>query len=716
MFSRYSRWDGSQQPFGLDADELMEAMSDDLLDDGDLWRALQRMLRRGAENQQGDRMQGLRDLMEQLRNQRRENLDRYDMSSVLEDLKERLENILKTEREGIEKRIQDGREKVNASKQPQQGQDQPSGQQQQGGQQQGGQQQSREQGGQDQQGGQQQGASPGELDALQKMLERMANQKRQQLDQLPDDMPGQIRGLQEYDFMDPDARQQFQELLEMLQQQMMQSTFQGMQQAIQNTSPEAMQGMKQMLSDLNQMLRQAAEGGNPDFDGFMQQWGELFPGAENLDQLVEQLQRQMAQMQSLMDSMSPSQRRQLQDMMNAAMQDPDLRRELAELSMNLEELSPMGDMRQRYSFRGDEPMSLQEAMKLMDDLQQLDRVERQLQEAEYNADLDGVDADELRRLLGDDAAQTLEQLKQLRKLLEDAGYIEKKGDHFELTPRAIRKIGQKALRDIFAQLKRDRIGRHETDHRGTGGDRTDDTKPYEFGDPFLLDLKGTVMNAVERQGPGSPVRLQPADFEVYRTELNTQSSTVLMIDMSRSMILRGCFRAAKRVAMALSSLMKSQFPRDNLYIIGFSQMAHEIKPEDLPTLACNELAYGTNMQHAFMLARDLLARHKGANRQIIMITDGEPTAHLEHGRAEFQYPPMRRTIDLTLLEVQRCTRERITINTFMLERTPYLQQFVEVMTTINNGRAFYTTPEELGEYILVDFVNRRRRRTRRSAS
>jgi uncharacterized protein with von Willebrand factor type A (vWA) domain len=676
MVIRYSRWDGLQEPFGLDADEIMEAMSDDLLDDGDLWRALQRMFRRGAENQQGDRMRGLQDLIEQLRNRRRENLDQHSMSSVLDDLKERLENVLKTEREGIEKRVQEGKERVQSAEGEEDRQQQA---------------------------------------GFQKVLERMADQKRQQLDQLPPDMPGQIRELTDYDFMDPDARQQFQDLLDMLKQQMMQSTFQGMQQAIQNTSPESMQAMKQMLSDLNQMLREAAEGGNPDFDQFMQQWGQLFPGAENLEQLTEQLQKQMAQMQSLLDSMSPDQRRQLQDMMNAALQDPELRRELAELAMNLEELSPMGDMRQRYSFRGDQPMSLQEAMKMMDDLQSLDQLERDLHEAQDTADLDGVDVEELRRLLGDDAAQTMEQLQQLRKMLEDAGYIEKKGDRYELTPRAIRKIGQKALRDIFAQLKRDRIGRHETDHRGGGGDRTDDTKPYEFGDPFLLDLKGTVMNAVERQGPGSPVRLAPADFEVYRTELSTQSSTVLMLDMSRSMILRGCFRAAKRVAMALNSLIKSQFPRDNLYIIGFSYMARELSPESLPGLTWNEWVYGTNMQHAFMLGRELLGRHKGANRQIIMITDGEPTAHFEGGRVEFSYPPTWRTYQETLKEVQRCTRERITINTFMLEQSHALISFVDQITKINRGRAFFSTPERLGEYILVDFVNQKRR-TRRTAS
>jgi uncharacterized protein with von Willebrand factor type A (vWA) domain len=662
MFIRYSRWDGSQQLPALDADELMEALSDDLMDDGDLWKALQRMFRFGAQNQEGNRMPGLQDLLEQLRNRRQQQLDRYDMSSILKDIQEKLDNVLKSEREGIDRRVQQGKEKIESGEAPEQA-------------------------------------------AFQKALERMADQKRQQLDELPKDMAGAIKELSDYDFMDPDARQQFQELLDMLKQQMMQSTFQGMQQAIQGMTPQDMQGIRQMLNDLNQMLRERAEGGEPDFDRFMEKWGQFFPGAQNLDQLAEQLQQQMAQMQSLLDSMSPDQRRQLQEMMNAAMRDPALQQELAELAMNLESLYPMSDQRQRYPFRGDEPLSLQEAMKLMDDLQQLDKLEKQLRNAEDEVDLENINADELSRLLGEDAANTLEQLKQLRKLLEEAGYVEKRGDKYELTPRAIRKIGQKALRDIFAHLKRDRFGRHETDFRGTGGDRTDDTKQYEFGDPFMLDLGKTVMNAVERRGPGSPILLQPNDFEVYRTELSTQSATVLMLDMSRSMILRGCFRAAKKVAMALNSLIKSQFPRDNLYIIAFSYYAKEITPDTLPQLTWNEWVYGTNMQHGFMLARQLLARNKGGNRQIIMITDGEPTAHFEGGRVEFSYPPTYRTFQETLKEVQRCSRERITINTFMLERSYSLMSFVDQITKINKGRAFFATPERLGEYILVDYVN-----------
>ena len=218
------------------------------------------------------------------------------------------------------------------------------------------------------------------------------------------------------------------------------------------------------------------------------------------------------------------------------------------------------------------------------------------------------------------------------------------------------------------------------------------------------------MNAVERQGPGSPVTLAPADFEVYRTELRTQAATVVMLDMSRSMLNNGYFLPAKKVALALGALIRSQFPRDALYIVGFSLYAREFTPAELPTLSWSEWNVGTNMHAGLLLARQLLARHRGGNRQVLMVTDGEPTAHLENGEADFSYPPTRRTIEETLREVGRCTRDGITINTFMLERTPWLAQFIEQLTRINRGRAFYVAPEKLGEYVVVDFVEQHRRR------
>jgi len=557
------------------------------------------------------------------------------------------------------------------------------------------------------------GAEDGGLDpeTLRRMLETMAAKKQQFLDELPKDLGGAVKALTDYEFMDPEAQRLFQELLQMLQQQVMQSYFQGMQQGLQQVTPEDLRRTNEMLRDMNEMLRERQEGGEPNFQNFMEKYGEFFPpGMENLDDLVQHMQQRMAAMQSLMDSMTPQQRRELQDLMEGLFQNEEMQQELAELAMNLEQLYPMGSMRRQYPFQGDDSLSFMEAMRLMQELQEMDQLEKQLQRARDPQALDQIDTDRIRELLGDEAAQSLEQLKQLTKMLEEAGYIVKKGNRWELTPRGIRKIGQKALKDIFQHLKRDNFGKHESRFRGSGGERMDESKVYEFGDSFLLDLQRTVMNGVMRQGAGSPVKLTPDDFEVYRTELMTQCATVLLLDMSRSMFLRGCITAAKKVAIALNSLIRGQYPRDALYVVPFSYYAREIKPEELPRLTWNEWGYGTNMQHAFMLSRQLLARHKGGTRQIILITDGEPTAYFEGGQIEFSYPPTYRTFQETLREVGRCTRENIVINTFMLERGHYLIDFVEQMTKINRGRAFYATPERLGEYILVDYVDNKRKK------
>ncbi|HET7037002.1 MAG TPA: VWA domain-containing protein, partial [Thermomicrobiaceae bacterium] len=508
----------------------------------------------------------------------------------------------------------------------------------------------------------------------------------------------------------PNARQMFQELLASLQQQMLQQTFQGMQQALQNMTPEDMSNMRDMLRELNEMLEARMRGEEPDFERFMHKYGQYFgPNINSLDELLDHLARQMAAMQSLLDSMTPEMRQQLQDAMDAVMSDPGIQEQLSQLGQNLGRMMPDNPYRQPYDVAGGEELSLGEAMRLMERLREMEEVEDQLKGVRDWRDLENVDNDKIRELLGDEVNQNLEQLRQLTKLLEDAGYIQRTRRGFELTPRGVRKIGQKALKDIFQHLKRDRFGQHELERSGRGGERTDDTKPYEFGDPFLLHLPKTVMNAVYRQGVGSPVQLAPDDFEVFRTELVTQSSTVLMVDMSRSMLYNGCFAAAKKVALALDSLIRSQFPRDNLYIIGFSYVASELKPSMLPHINWDEYNYGTNMQHGFMLSRQLLGRHKGGSKQIIMITDGEPTAHFDGSQVRFSYPPTYQTLQETLKEVVRCTREQITINTFMLERSPYMAGFVSEMAKINKGRAFFSTPDHLGEYILVDYVTNKKR-------
>jgi uncharacterized protein with von Willebrand factor type A (vWA) domain len=496
----------------------------------------------------------------------------------------------------------------------------------------------------------------------------------------------------------------------MLEQQILGNRFEGLKQQLQNLSPQDLQRMREMIRDLNQMLQEKLRGGEPNFQEFMNKHGGFFPpDVQSLDDLIEHLQRSMAQMQSLLDSMSPEMRQQLQQLMDNLLRDDRLKWDMAQLAANLDRLLPGRQFRNRYPFHGDESLTFEEAMDLMKQLQDLDQLERQLKRANGAQGLEEVDPEQVEQLLGPEARQALEQLKQLLQILEEAGYVQKTDRGYELSARGIRRIGQKALQDIFGKLKRDAFGNHPLDLRGTGGERTHDGKPYEFGDAFHLDLERTMMNSLVREGSGVPLHLQPEDFQVYRTELTTSSSTVLMVDMSRSMILRGCFQAAKKVAAALDSLIRGQFPRDNLYFVVFSDYAHELKPEELPSVEWDESVYGTNMHHAFMLARHLLARHKGSNKQIIMITDGEPTAHLEGTRAVFSYPPSYRTIAETLKEVGRCTRDQIVINTFMLERGHYLIDFINQVTKINRGRAFFSTPDRLGEYILVDYVASKRK-------
>ena len=730
---RYSMWDGTQEVADLDPDQILDNLSDDLMNFGDLQHALRNLLQRGMRNPMGDRTQGLRDLLQQLRQQRRQQLDRFDLGSVFDQLREQLDEILDMERNTIDQRLED----AGVPPEGQEGQEGQPGDQADGAQDGEGQQQGAEQGQPSNEGGQQgegQQGQPGEgqqgeqgqqgsqaggsggegsvpTSEFADMLRNIANRKQEFLDELPDDTAGQVRRLQDYEFMDPEAQAKFNELVESLRQAMMNTFFKDLSEQIANMSPEDLERMKNMTRDLNQMLQDKMAGNEPDFDSFMQEYGDLFGDnpPQSLDELIAQMQQQMGQMQSLLGSLPGDMRQQLQDLLSDKVGDPELQQGLNELAQNLEYLFPMRDMRNQYPFRGEEQLDLDAAMELMRHMQSIDEVERQLERTQYGGEIDDIDADQLEELLGPEARETLDELRKFLEILEEAGYIRKKGSGWELTPRGTRKIGQRALVELYAQLKADSFGKHEVHENGFGGERTDDTKLYEFGDPFHLDIKRTIMNSLHREGVGTPINLRPDDFEVARSELVTQTATVIMLDLSWSMALRGSFQAAKKVALALNNLISSQFQRDSLYIIGFSAYARELKAEDLPYVRWDESVLGTNMHHALMIAERLLAKHTQGTRQIIMISDGEPTAHLERGRSYFAYPPSPITIRETLKAVKRCTRKNITINTFMLDRNHYLKEFVNQVARINKGRVFYTTPDKLGEYILVDYVAQKRK-------
>ena len=718
---RYSMWDGTQEVPPLEADEVLDNLTDDLMNFGDLQHALRNLMQRGMRNPMGDRTQGLRDLLQQLRQQRRQQLDKFNLNSIFDDLKKKLDEIVNMETTTLDRRLdevsgekpQDGGQLQGEQQPGQQGQQQPGeqgrqqpgqqGQPSRGQQQQGGEQGGQQQPGQQQSGGQQPSETPSEFAD---MLRNIANKKKDFLGTLPEDVAGQVKQLQNYEFMDPEAQEKFNELLESLKKAMTETFFKDMYEQIANMGPEELERMKNMVSDLNQMLQDKMQGREPDFDGFMDKYGEFFGDnpPKSLDELIAQMQHQMGQMQSLMDSLPGDMRQQLSDLLSEKVGDPGLQQGLSELGQNLEYLFPMRELRNQYPFRGEESIDLESAMGLMDQMQSIDELERQLERTQYGGEIDDIDADKLEDLLGPEARDTLDQLKQFLEVLEDAGYIRKKGNSWELTPRGTRKIGQRALGEIYSSLKKDSFGKHEIRDSGTGGDRTDQTKKYEFGDPFYLDIQKTIMNSMYREGPGVPIHLKPEDFEVARTELLTQTATVIMLDLSWSMALRGSFQAAKKVALALNNLISSQYQRDSLYIIGFSAYARELKADELPYVRWDESVLGTNMHHALMIAQKLLAKHTAGTRQIIMISDGEPTAHLEKGRSYFAYPPSPITIRETLKEVKRCTTKNITINTFMLDRNYYLKEFVNQVARLNKGRVFYTTPDKLGEYILVDYV------------
>ena len=692
---RYTRWDGTQNIELFTAEDLMEHIADDLLDDGTLRSAMRRMMQQGAEFSSGRRMMGLQELMQRLRDARARNLDRYNMGSALDDIKEKLDQVIDTERGGIRRRIgeDDDPQPSGASESPQgQSPTAPHSDQEQS-----------------------PTAAPGSSDPMfREILEGMARKHLEQLDHLPPDVGGRIKELRDYDFMDPEARQQFEELLQMLQQQIMQSYFQGLQQSLQAVTPEAMRQMREMVKDLNKLLekRQRGEAAEDDFEDFMKKWGEFFPkGIENVDQLAQHLQERMAQMESLLKSMTPEMRQQLEDMVDSIFQDSQFQWEMAQLAANLDRLTPRRGA-DDLSFSGDEPVSLQEAMRLMGDMNSLDELERELMQALRSNDASNVDSDEIGRLLGEEARQMTEQMQQITKMLEEAGLIRRNGKDWELTPRATRKIGERALQDIFGKLKSSTFGDHTIDRGGLGIERLEETKPYEFGDPFDVDIERSVMNAVWREGQGVPVHIKTSDFEVYRTEQLTQCSTVIMLDMSYSMMVGGRFQAGRKVALALDSLIRSKFPKDALYVVAFSYFVLTLRPEMLLDSYWVEYGGGTNIQEALRQSRLILNQHKAGTKQIIMITDGQPTTFSSMSSDDSwggwgRHSP--RAAEETLREVVRCTKDGITINLFMMERERHLSDFVALMAKINRGRAFYAAPSKLGEYILLDYVNNKRK-------
>jgi uncharacterized protein with von Willebrand factor type A (vWA) domain len=642
MRFRYSRWDDTQDPFGPDlaAADLLEELSEDVLGGAGIEGAMHRMMREGMPG----RFSGLDSLRDRLRRMRAQEEAALDLAGPLEEVRERLEEILDRERSALSFRAEDD-----------------------------------------------------------------ARMRETFLDSLPPDAPGQIRELTDYRFVDQEAQRMFDALVESVREQVMRAYLRNAADGLRNVTPEDLSRLRDMLADLNDMIERRDRGEPYDFEGFMQRHGDLVPGdPKTLDELLEQMARRMAAMSRLIASLSPEQRAELQALAEQVMQDMDLAFEMSRLAANLQGAFAELPWDEPAMGGGDDPQALSATVDALERLHDYEDLERSMTGDYAGAALEDVDEDAVRRTMGEPAVRDLRRLKEVERLLERAGLVQRNRGRLEITPRGARKLGERALGQVFEELRRDREGTHLARDPGGAAEPTGATRPWLFGDTGQIAVQRSVFNAVRRGGftPDAGARLRAEDLELVEAEQRTETATALLLDLSFSMPLRGHWVHAKKMALALHALIEGRYPHDTLYLVGFSDYARRMEPEDL-TAAGWERTYGTNMQHAFLLAGRLLAQHPRAVRQVIMVTDGEPTAHLVGDAAFFNWPPLPETVQVTLAEAMRLSRSGVRLNVFMLEESEGLVGFMERLARVAGGRIFLMDDHRLGEFVVRDYVRGR---------
>jgi uncharacterized protein with von Willebrand factor type A (vWA) domain len=575
----------------------------------------------------------------------------------------------------------------------------------------------------------QRGRLDGTLQEVRELLEEAVELERQalfpdpsdaarmaemELDALPSDTARAVRELKPYDWRSSEARGKYDQIEDLLRREVLDARFQGMKQALEGAGPEDMQRVKDMLADLNTMLAADARGEHTaeHFADFMDKHGDFFPSnPQSLEELVDELARRSAAAQQLMDSLTPQQRQELGELIDGAM-DVDMQSQLSQLGDALRNARPDLAWGGRERMSGAEGMGMGEATTALQELADLDDLESVLGQDYPGASLDDIDEAAVQRALGRGALDDVRALQRIERELQAQGYLMKDANgRLELSPRAVRRLGATALRKVFTQLDAKGRGGHDVRDAGAAGDSTGSSRAWQFGDEQPLDVVRTVRNAVLRTGAG-PVHLKVDDFEVVETERRTTAAVALLIDLSFSMELRGTWVEAKQTTLALHSLVTTQFPQDAIEVIGFSDYAQVLKPEQLAGLDPQRVQ-GTNLQHALMLAGRFLGKHPQAEPVVMVVTDGEPTAHLTRdGYADFCWPPMPETLELTMAEVERLTRRGATINVFMLDDEPRLLSFVEHLAERNGGRVFAADPDRLGEYVVSDYLRARQGRRR----
>jgi uncharacterized protein with von Willebrand factor type A (vWA) domain len=643
----------------LDAEELLALLADDYLESGDLDEAMERLLNEGFVTGDGRRTEGLRELLERARARRRELERQVDPDGEMQRYRDWLDEIEQIEVRELEELLGD--------------------------------------------------AEASDDERRKEVTRDVVEQKAMQRSLMSDRLAERIADYQEYEFVSSEAREQFEQLVGELRQDVLDTYFNQSKEMLNNPDPEELARTRDMMDALSTMIEQDRRGEelDPSFQEFMDKYGDFFPGAQSLEDVVRAMAQRAAAAEAMFHSLSGEQQGELRALFDQMMQNMELNFALNRLVSNLRQAAPDLDWNRAHRLRGADPSSFAQSTSVAEQLGELRGLEQYLSRANAAQGLPEVDVESVRRNLGADAAAHVERLQKALKALKDRGFIDREGGRLTLSAKGIRQIGQQALKDLFAQLRNSpALGAHRESSVARGGDREETSKPWEPGEPFALHIPQTLRNAVFRQGPGTPVKLHPDDFAVQEYEATRRSSTVFAIDLSLSMAMRSNLVPAKKMVLALTALIRSKFPRDFCAVVGFGETAQELRVEDIPALSI-DYAYGTNLQHALALSRHLMRNERG-ERQIVVVTDGEPTAHLmDSGEPFFSWPPVRETLERTMAEVLRCTKAAITINIFALDIERSQFPFVEQIARINGGRVFYTSIDELGTYALDDFVRHR---------
>lgn len=643
-----------------DVDDVLELIAEDFMESGDLDDAMDRLLRDGFTSRDGEKIEGLRELLERTRRRRRELEQSANPSGELDRYHEWLEDIEDLETTALENLLSEAQDSGDERR----------------------------------------------LNVTSELVDH----RHLQLDLMSDRLDERISEFQEYEFVSSEARESFDEMMSELRADVLRTYFEQSKEFLSSPDEAAMTQLREMMDALSTMIEQDRRGEplDPSFESFMDRFGGFFPGATSLDDVVAMMAERAAAAEAMFNSLSSEQQQELRSLFENVMSDMDLGLSLHRLNSNLRMATPDIDWNRAHRLRGQGESNFSQAAQAAQDLGELKGLEEFLSRTGAAQSLPEVDLASVRRHLGDDAARHVERLQRAMRALRDQGFIDREGRRLTLSTKGIRRIGQLALRDIFAQLRQTpTFGAHREASVARGGDREETSTPWQPGQAVSLHLPNTLRNAVRRNGPGTPLRLHPDDFEVEEYEASRRAATVFAIDLSLSMAMRGNLVPAKKMVLALTQLIQSRFPRDFVSVVGFGERASELRLEDIPALTI-DYNYGTNLQHALALSRHLM-RNETGDRQIVVVTDGEPTAHLSaDGEPFFSWPPVRETLERTMAEVVRCTKAGITINTFALdiERTQF--PFVEQIAKVNHGRLFYTDVDDLGRYVLDDFVRQRR--------